>query len=244
MTASQHIKTPAMTLPLRPSFSKLHAKLVARRLDTLRLSDLIAWHRSGGGIRVTEKFTPQGGVTQAARFASLWERMYRIRLHLSDRGAIQRTFQMSFRRVAAAVGKRFTASLLATISADVRRSGGAYQAQKVSGIANNAEVDDGSAGDEVSMRPLDPKALARAAKAKKARGKAVPGPTPAAGDDSDDSAAGSDSDAEEMAGASGGAHKKKVCAVCVCVLHMLRVSSRWLALLLTRWASCGGGCRP
>jgi len=205
MTASQHIKTPAMTLPLKPTLSRLHANIVARRLDTLRLSDLIAWHRPHGGIRVSEKFCPQSG---AVGFGALWDRMYRIRIYLSDQGAIQRTFQLSFRRVAAAVGRRFTACLLATIASDVRRSGGAQHARKFAGTDGGEADEAGGAGNSVGVAALTAPTPQRAGR-KAAKSAAKPPPVPDAGDDSDEGDVGSDSDAEEVAGASGG-HKSKV----------------------------------
>ena len=61
MTASAHIKTPSMTLPLLPSLKddRSVAAAAARQLSRLTLNDLVATSRSDGGIVVTEALKPK-----------------------------------------------------------------------------------------------------------------------------------------------------------------------------------------
>lgn len=85
MTASQNIKTPSMTLPMKDEFVRLHARQLARRFDPLCLSDLLAVHRPDGGLRVTERLRPRAPNNPS----SLWCREYRVRLHFVDPGTQQ-----------------------------------------------------------------------------------------------------------------------------------------------------------
>lgn len=121
MTASQSIKTPAMTIPLKRGLDRSVAIRLARKLDRLTVAQLLGTHRDDGGIRVVERFRPAiPGVTHSS---AQWRREYLVRLYFADQRAIEATFGLSQREVAEAVGAAFVGRLLATINKDMRKSG-------------------------------------------------------------------------------------------------------------------------
>jgi len=112
MTASQNIKTPTVTVPLKSGFPKVAAEAVARRLSRLSLSELLS---PDGGIEVTEQIRQGAG--------GLWERHYLVKLCLVDLDKIRQGFAMDFQEICSSVRKTFIAKLLRLINTELRRSG-------------------------------------------------------------------------------------------------------------------------
>jgi len=165
MTASQSIKTPAMTLPLLgaaglpggaagPAAEKA-ARELAARLDMVTLGALLDVGRKDGGVLVRERLRPElvadwaPGSDRPVPPGSSWVREYSVRLVLAPPAAIRKEFGLSFDEVAAAAGRQFVPSLLGAIARDLRRAGegaGLAEARRLSkSSAKKGPAEDGGA---------------------------------------------------------------------------------------------------
>jgi DNA-directed RNA polymerase I subunit RPA1 len=110
MTASQNIKTPSMTIKLKPGVSKQEASRLASRLRMLQLAELIH-HKHG--VMVTERLRKLG--------PRPWERLYQIRLQMYDEDVIQQVFGVDYEELMQVVKAKFLRMLLMMLSKEARR---------------------------------------------------------------------------------------------------------------------------
>uniref|UniRef100_A0AAV1V183 DNA-directed RNA polymerase subunit n=1 Tax=Peronospora matthiolae TaxID=2874970 RepID=A0AAV1V183_9STRA len=118
MTASQHMSTPMMTIPLRDDVESSRAQEVEQRLNQVSLSELI---NSTNGVRVKDQFRKsENGI--------LWVRDYHIRLTFFKLKEIKRVFGLNSDQIFNSVGRGFVGKLLTLICREMKKSGVAVSA--------------------------------------------------------------------------------------------------------------------
>ena len=111
MTASRTLKTPTMSVPLRPEVSEKEALQLTRDFTRLTLSELIA---SRGGIAVRE--------TLERGSSGSWERAYHVTLKLQSAERISEAFGLKLEDIAAVVSTSFIPILSKTMKMELKRS--------------------------------------------------------------------------------------------------------------------------
>ena len=131
MTASKELKTPTMSVPLRPSVTDREALRLTREFSKVTLIDLI----SNQGITVRETLEAGAGAT--------WERCYHLTLKLQPAERIMEAFGLRLEDVAAVVTKSFTPKLARVMKAEMSRnsSSDAHSSIEVIGGASSDFVE-------------------------------------------------------------------------------------------------------
>ena len=111
MTASKELKTPTMSVPLKPHVSDKEAIRLTRYFTKLTLKELLC---SQEGITVVESLQQSS--------AAFWERCYHIKLKLHSSERIKEAFNMTLEDVASVVTETFIPNLAKIMKLELRRS--------------------------------------------------------------------------------------------------------------------------
>jgi len=148
MTASRDLKTPAMSVPLKPSVSEREAIRLTRDFSKISLMDLLA---SQGGITVRETLERGPGTT--------WDRSYYVTLKFHPAERIMEAFGLRLEDIAAVVAKNFTPKLARVMKAEMKRNAtnGDYSSIEVTGGASTdfIEPDKPSGGSSKKKKSKD-----------------------------------------------------------------------------------------
>ena len=111
MTASKELKTPTMSVPLKPHVSDKEALRLTRYFTKLTLKELLC---SQEGITVVESLQQSS--------SAFWERCYHIKLKLHSAERIKEAFNMTLEDVASVVTESFIPTLAKIMKLELRRS--------------------------------------------------------------------------------------------------------------------------
>merc|ERR1719223_1837442 len=111
MTASKELKTPTMSVPLKPHVSDKEALRLTRYYTKLTLKELLC---SQEGVTVVESLQQSS--------AAFWERCYHIKLKLHSAERIKEAFNMTLEDVASVVTETFIPNLAKIMKLELRRS--------------------------------------------------------------------------------------------------------------------------
>ena len=111
MTASRELKTPTMSVPLRPRIGDEEAMKLTRSFKRVTLMELIAGHR---GIRVIERL----GRVETGE----WKRLYHVRIKLHPAERIRAAFGVSLEAVAQVVSKHLAPALSRIMQMELKKS--------------------------------------------------------------------------------------------------------------------------
>ena len=113
MTASKQLKTPTMSVPIRPGVTDREATRLARDFSKITLMDLLSCHE---GITVEETLKAVGsGSTN-------WDRAYYVTLKLHPAERIMEAFGLRLEDIAATVTKTFLPKLARVMKAEMKRN--------------------------------------------------------------------------------------------------------------------------
>lgn len=155
MTASQAIKTPSMTLPLREGAGRKVADKIKSKLYCVKLGELL---QSNGGITVRESLVRRSDrdlegqeAANAVRRADdkgQWFRRYTIRFNLEQLSLIRSEFGLRLPEVASSIGFKFAQKLLQQVKRELRRAGARVQISKPVSTENSDKDVGGEKDDE------------------------------------------------------------------------------------------------
>nr|ALK02059.1 RNA polymerase I largest subunit [Wickerhamiella domercqiae] len=133
MTASPHIKTPQMVLPLRSEVSDAQADVFAKSVSRIMLSQLI------DKIVVTERT----GLNEASQYV----RAYRVRLQLFSCSEYEEEYDILQREVEDVLSGKFLSMLEDAVTKETRRQRKVEQGVVVSAVPDTATVSSRKAGE-------------------------------------------------------------------------------------------------
>jgi len=152
MTASPNLKTPSMTIPMRPDAGE-DASRLATRLSRLSLRQLVRQ------VRVAEQLVPTASIGKAAVNAGRRSRVYGVEIDLMPLAKAARQFGVTTDEIAMAIEGPFAQRLTALIERTLKRLRGSgsdlvgSQAEKQSKRgAASAQGDDDDAKEESRRR--------------------------------------------------------------------------------------------
>ena len=111
MTASRQLKTPTMSVPLKPNVSEKQAIRLTRKFTKLSLVELIAGHN---GVIVNETLQQGDGGN--------WERAYHVTLKFHPPERIKEAFGLSLEDIASVVMETFNPKIADIMKKELKRS--------------------------------------------------------------------------------------------------------------------------
>ena len=111
MTASRELKTPTMSVPLKPNVTEKQAIRLTRKFTKLTLSELIAGHN---GVIVNETLEQGDGGN--------WERAYHVTLTFHPPERIKEAFGLNLEDIAGVIMRTFKPKLADIMKKELKRS--------------------------------------------------------------------------------------------------------------------------